>query len=55
MCRLRDDLTKAAIELITGCGCEWGCPSCVGPVLEVGDTGKADALAILRGARAVAV
>ena len=53
MFRLHDDLTKAAIELITGCGCEWGCPSCVGPVLEVGDTGKIDALAILRGARAV--
>jgi len=54
MFRLHDDLTRAAIDLVAGCGCAWGCPSCVGPVLEVGDTGKADALGILRAARAAA-
>ncbi len=48
MFRLHDHLVRAAIELIERCVCEWGCPSCVGPVLEVGGTGKADALAILR-------
>jgi len=51
MFRLHDELMRAAIELIEHCGCEQGCPSCVGPVLEVGNTGKADALQILRSAR----
>ncbi|HXF81988.1 MAG TPA: DUF1998 domain-containing protein, partial [bacterium] len=55
MFRLHDDLVRAAIELIDGCACERGCPSCVGPVLEVGDTGKADALAILRASRDPAI
>src|SRR3989449_3753026 len=45
--RLHDELVTAAIDLVRNCGCEWGCPSCVGPVLEVGSTGKADCLAIL--------
>ncbi len=49
--RLHDDLMKAAADLVSACGCEWGCPSCVGPVLEVGSTGKADCLAILTSAR----
>lgn len=48
--RLHDDLFHAAIALVSACSCEWGCPSCVGPVLEVGNTGKADCLAILRTA-----
>jgi DEAD/DEAH box helicase domain-containing protein len=55
MFRLHDDLVRAAIELIDSCVCERGCPSCVGPVLEVGATGKADALAILRASRDPAV
>jgi DEAD/DEAH box helicase domain-containing protein len=25
------DLVRMATELVTGCGCESGCPSCVGP------------------------
>src|SRR3972149_6045048 len=49
MFRLHDHLVHAASELIEACGCESGCPSCVGPILEVGSTGKADALAVLRG------
>ncbi len=48
--RLHDELIHAALALVSTCGCEWGCPSCVGPVLEVGSTGKADCLAILRTA-----
>jgi DEAD/DEAH box helicase domain-containing protein len=48
MYRLHDHLGRAAAELIASCGCEAGCPSCVGPILEVGGTGKADALAVLR-------
>jgi len=46
--RLHDELVNAAIDLVSHCGCEWGCPSCVGPVLEVGSSGKADCLAILK-------
>ena len=49
MFRLHDPLVRAAIELIEACGCASGCPSCVGPILEVGNTGKADALLVLRG------
>ena len=45
--RFHDELVKAAIDLVSNCGCEWGCPSCVGPVLEVGSSGKADCLTIL--------
>ncbi len=33
-------LLSASIALITGCECKEGCPSCVGPVLEVGETAK---------------
>ncbi|MDQ7843433.1 MAG: DEAD/DEAH box helicase [Armatimonadota bacterium] len=51
MFRLHDELVRAAIELVDGCACDRGCPSCVGPVLEVGDTGKADAVEILRASR----
>src|SRR3989475_8489445 len=45
--RLHDELVNAAIDLVSNCRCEWGCPSCVGPGLEVGSTGKADCLTIL--------
>ncbi len=38
---------RAAIGLISGCGCQNGCPSCVGPVLEVGEHGKATAMLLL--------
>ncbi len=45
---LHDDLKQAAMELISGCDCQDGCPSCVGPVLEVGEKGKESALALLK-------
>lgn len=44
---LHDELLRAARELIQSCGCISGCPSCVGPVLEVGEKGKESALQIL--------
>ena len=44
---LHDEVLKAAKELIHSCGCVSGCPSCVGPVLEVGERGKESALKIL--------
>jgi DEAD/DEAH box helicase domain-containing protein len=37
---LADDLVTASAELVAGCGCSDGCPSCVGPVTEVGPRGK---------------
>jgi DEAD/DEAH box helicase domain-containing protein len=45
--RLHPQVLEAARDLIASCPCESGCPSCVGPVLEVGSTGKARALEIL--------
>lgn len=42
-----DDLLTATRRLIFGCPCSSGCPSCVGPTLEVGPTAKKVALAIL--------
>ncbi|MFQ5823589.1 MAG: DEAD/DEAH box helicase [bacterium] len=44
---LHDAIKKAALELIKSCACDSGCPSCVGPVLEVGEKGKESAVALL--------
>ena len=43
------DLLRSARSLIAHCPCGHGCPSCVGPTLEVGRKGKDVALAILNG------
>ncbi|HYA18293.1 MAG TPA: DEAD/DEAH box helicase [Bryobacteraceae bacterium] len=45
--RLSDRLLEQTRELIEGCGCEAGCPACVGPAGEIGDRGKEAALEIL--------
>jgi DEAD/DEAH box helicase domain-containing protein len=45
--RMHPQIIEAARDLIAACPCENGCPSCVGPVLDVGSTGKARALEIL--------
>jgi len=50
MFRIHAELMTAAEELVRTCGCDWGCPSCVGPILEVGNTGKSDCLTLLRSA-----
>jgi DEAD/DEAH box helicase domain-containing protein len=44
---LHPQILSAARDLIRSCGCTAGCPSCVGPVLEVGDKGKESALRLL--------
>ncbi len=44
---LYGDLVRAARELVRTCRCERGCPSCVGPVTEVGDDAKANCLRLL--------
>jgi DEAD/DEAH box helicase domain-containing protein len=38
-------------DLIAGCPCDHGCPTCVGPIGETGPHAKAAALAILQGLR----
>jgi DEAD/DEAH box helicase domain-containing protein len=45
--RLHDRLVGEARTLIRSCACREGCPSCVGPVGEVGSRGKEVALALL--------
>jgi DEAD/DEAH box helicase domain-containing protein len=42
------DLLRRGLETLGACGCSWGCPSCVGPVNEVGRRAKATALTLLR-------
>src|SRR5690606_6930455 len=45
--RVHDDLLSRTGELIASCPCEVGCPSCVGPVGEIGPRAKQVALALL--------
>jgi DEAD/DEAH box helicase domain-containing protein len=45
--RLHDRLIAESRALISSCRCRDGCPSCVGPVGEVGSRGKEVSLAIL--------
>jgi DEAD/DEAH box helicase domain-containing protein len=44
---IQDQLFNAALEQISTCPCESGCPACVGPVAERGEGAKAHAQAIL--------
>jgi DEAD/DEAH box helicase domain-containing protein len=44
---LQESLVGKTRELIAGCTCEKGCPSCVGPAGETGARAKEVALAIL--------
>ena len=37
---MRDILLTHALTLVSDCDCPQGCPSCVGPVGEVGPKGK---------------
>ena len=45
---MQDTLLKSALQLVTECGCDDGCPSCVGPGGENGSGGKKETMAILR-------
>ena len=45
--RLTPKLLEGATRLLGSCACEAGCPSCVGPVGEVGERGKEVAARIL--------
>jgi len=45
---IHDELIQRALELVSDCECEDGCPSCVGPGGENGVGGKQETLAILK-------
>ena len=45
---MRDLLLEKALQVAGDCGCKNGCPSCTGPVGEIGQDGKKTAMAILR-------
>jgi DEAD/DEAH box helicase domain-containing protein len=46
--RMASRLLEGASKLVQACPCETGCPSCVGPIGEVGEGGKEVAAKILR-------
>ena len=50
--RLHPRLLSEATALIGSCACRDGCPSCVGPVGEIGSRGKAVARALLESLQA---
>ena len=41
-------LLSHALEIVSTCGCPQGCPSCAGPVGEIGSQGKKTAQALLK-------
>jgi DEAD/DEAH box helicase domain-containing protein len=45
---IHSELMKKGLELVESCGCEDGCPSCVGPGGEGGSGGKRETLALLK-------
>jgi len=47
--KLSRTLLEGASRLLGSCGCDAGCPSCVGPIGEVGERGKEVAGRILAG------
>ena len=46
---MREILLQKALQVAEDCPCGQGCPSCVGPVGEVGEDGKKTAVRLLRG------
>jgi DEAD/DEAH box helicase domain-containing protein len=44
---LHERLLLAARDQVSACRCRRGCPSCVGPVAEVGEDAKANCLRLL--------
>ncbi|MFL5735381.1 MAG: DEAD/DEAH box helicase [Chloroflexia bacterium] len=44
-------LLEAAEDVVKACPCEDGCPSCVGPAMEVGPGGKSHTLELVSGLR----
>lgn len=46
--QIYEEVARAGMELVQSCGCQNGCPSCSGPALEVGETGKLHAVKVLQ-------
>jgi DEAD/DEAH box helicase domain-containing protein len=44
---ISNDLYRACLEQVKKCPCKGGCPSCVGPELEVGSAGKTGVIKLL--------
>jgi len=42
------ELLNKALDLVSHCSCQTGCPTCVGPGGEKGSGGKQETLAILK-------
>ena len=45
---MREMLLERALQVVLDCGCPNGCPSCVGPVGEIGTDGKETAVYLLK-------
>jgi len=45
---MQDMLLDRALQIVQDCPCESGCPSCAGPMGEIGMNGKATALTLLK-------
>lgn len=45
---MQELLLDRALDIVSTCPCEQGCPSCAGPVGEIGEYGKSTAKLILR-------
>ncbi len=45
---LHAEIIQAALRLVRECGCAHGCPSCVGPAREIGESGKEATEVLLR-------
>lgn len=45
---MQDMLLDRALQIVTECPCELGCPSCAGPMGEIGENGKQTAIALLK-------
>jgi DEAD/DEAH box helicase domain-containing protein len=45
--KLTPKLLAGAMDVLRACGCDVGCPACVGPIGEVGERGKEAAMRIL--------
>lgn len=45
---MQELLLDRALDIVSTCPCEYGCPSCAGPVGEIGEYGKSTAKLILR-------
>ena len=46
--RMQELLLEHALQIAQNCACGQGCPSCAGTLIEIGEQGKANAIALLK-------